>query len=145
MRGRGLFARLIRAASDRRERVRATHVGIAVDRAHVVEAIPEGVVCRGYRAGQVYRPTNLTPQERLRIAERARSFVGRPYGWGKILLHAMRLERLAVMEGFPICSWVAAAAYASEGYHFGVSYRRATPDDIEDFILAHPDRYQRVV
>lgn len=144
VRGRGLFSRLIRWASRGHERVRATHVALAVSEATVVEALPGGVVERAYRSGDVYRPLTLTQYERRRIADHARRYVGRPYGWGKIVLHALGLGRFATLDRYPICSWIVASAYASEGYTFGVSHRGATPDDIEDFVAARPDKYERL-
>lgn len=143
--GRGLFSRLIRRFSSPAERVTATHVALAVSPVAVVEALPEGVVIRPYSSGHVWSAVNLSPLERQRIAACALEYVGRPYGWGKIALHALGLEQFAAMDGFPICSWVVAAAYAREGYTFGVDHRRATPDDIEDFVRGRPDKFRRVL
>ena len=143
--GDGFFSRLIRRFSKKAEKVRATHVAIAVDSSRVVEALPKGVVVHAFNgSGRVYRARHLAPVERLRIAERALSYVGRPYGWSKILLHAIGLQRFASIDGYPICSWVLAGPYAGEGYTFGVDPSIATPDDIEDFVLARTDLYGEV-
>lgn len=142
--GRGPFSALIRRFSDPAEGVRATHVAVAVSPTTLVEALPGGVVERPYRTGSVYRPTFLSDGERLVIAARARSFVGRPYGWSKILLHALGLQRFSFLDGYPICSWVASSAYAQVGHAFGVPAIEATPDDVEDHVLANPSLFRFV-
>lgn len=155
VRGRGWAPRLIRklTRSPGEAPSRVTHCAIAVTSQHVVEALfPRGVVLRSYRAGQVYRPRRLSEEERVRINQRARSHLGEPYGWGKIILHALDgllggiyfFRRAALVGRWPICSWIVADAYASEGYMFGVPPQAATPDDIADFVTKRTDLYERI-
>lgn len=126
----------------------ASHCAIAVDSVNIVEALSHGVVERRmpYPPSRVriYRPLNIPQQELVRIAREAEKYRGRPYGWSKLVLHALGLSRFAFIDGLPICSWVVAAPYAKAGYTFGVDARDATPDSIHDFIVKHPNRYERI-
>ena len=97
---------------------------------------------------EVWRHTGLHPMERGWIAAKAAEYQGRPYGWGKVLLHGLdalltkliRAEvflfrRLAVIDRYPICSWIPAFAYHRvTGYTFGVDPAWADPDWIYDYI-----------
>jgi hypothetical protein len=131
------------------------HVGVIVspgdeDSALVVEALFGGSTMRTLRAGyggkpdrvSVHRPLNLTVQDQAIVASQACSYVGRRYGWGKILGQIVGVPGL--VDRWPICSWVVARAFAEAGYYFGRSPRMASPDDIHDFVLSRPDRYSRV-
>jgi len=109
-----------------------------------------------YRGGgsdlAVYRPRNVPPEALAAIVRKASSYVGRQYGYGKILLHwldwlllgAYVFRRLGRMERYPICSYVVASAYAAGGYTFGVEPGAASPDDIWDFVTANPRYYECV-
>ena len=92
----------------------------------------------------IFRPLNISNEERLRIAANANMYVGRGYGYGKIALHLIGLASIGSAKRWPICSWLVARAYGDEGYGFGVSAKTATPDDIWDFCVSRPDRYQCV-
>lgn len=146
VRGRGRLSRLIRkfTQSEGESPTRVTHVAIAVSDTHVVEALAgKGVVRQRYSAGQVYRHQHLTLEARERIAARAESYLGRPYGWGKIFLHAIGLQRLARLNGYPICSFML-VAFQSEGVSFGRPAQELAPDDADDFVQLHPETWQRV-
>jgi hypothetical protein len=41
----------------------------------------------------------------------------------------------------PVCSWLVAQAYAKAGETFGVPPGAASPDDIWDYVTAHPKKY----
>lgn len=127
----------------------ASHVAIAVDSVNIVEALSRGVVERlmPYTSSQVrvYRALNIPHPELVRIARAAEKYVGRPYGWSKIALHALGLSRFAFLDGYPICSWVVAAPYAGAGYTFGrLAASRATPDSIHDYVSTHRNKYQLI-
>jgi hypothetical protein len=101
----------------------------------------------------VFRPLNLTDADLAKVVAKADTYVGRRYGYLKILAHwldwllqgAYVFRRLARQDRYPICSWVVAHAFAAAGKHFGVEPGAATPDDIWDFVTGHPDRYREVV
>jgi cell wall-associated NlpC family hydrolase len=146
VRGRSRMARLIRwfTRAKGEAPTRVTHVALAVSNHRIVEATRHGAQERTYDRGQVYRPRNVSLEAADRIVKRAQRYVGAPYGWGKIVLHAIGMERFAFVDGAPICSWLVAVPYSEEGYTFGVPANAATPNDIATFILAHPDKYNRV-
>lgn len=136
-----------------------SHCAIAVDSVNIVEALSRGVVERRLDTAyptsrvRVYRPINIPQSTLVHIARRAEKFVGRPYGFGKLALHALDgmlggmyvFRRLAFLDRYPICSFVVASAYADEGFHFGVPEREATPDDIHDFVVREREKYERVM
>jgi hypothetical protein len=146
-------------------RTKASHTGIIVeggplDRAVVVEALATVKrhrlwerYGRGSHEVAVFRPLNLTDADLAKVVAKADTYVGRRYGYLKILAHwldwllqgAYVFRRLARQDRYPICSWVVAHAFAAAGKHFGVEPGAATPDDIWDFVTGHPDRYREVV
>lgn len=77
------------------------------------------------------------------VAQKARGYEGRKYGWGKIAAHLgdwmlggrYVWRRLARMDKYPICSWVVASSYGEVGENFGVKVGEASPDDIWDWCL----------
>lgn len=99
----------------------------------------------------VFRNMMLNEAQRDMIAAKARTYIGRKYGYLKIVTHVLDyalfglyvFRRLARAENYPICSWLVAKAYAelAQGY-FGVSYAEATPDHIWDYCGASPDWVQ---
>ena len=100
----------------------------------------------------VYRPINLSSEEIKLIVEKAESYVGDSYGYGKIAAHfgdwllggRYFFRRFASMDKYPICSWLVAAAYAAANKNFGCEVGQAEPDDIWDFVIANPDKYERM-
>jgi len=101
----------------------------------------------------VFRPLQLDDGQIRRIVAKAESYVGRRYGYLKLLAHwadwllqgAYVFRRLASEDRYPICSWVVAHAFAAAGTHFDVEPGAATPDDIWDFVGEHPDRFAPVL
>lgn len=146
-------------------RTKATHTGVVVaggplEDAVIVEALSsvKRHRIRDRYAGDrgevaIFRPLNLTDDQIERVVAKAESYVGRRYGYVKILAHwadwvlqgAYVFRRLTREDRYPICSWVVAHAFAAAGMHFGVEPGAATPDDIWDFVTTHPDVYEEVV
>jgi hypothetical protein len=165
-RGRGFVSRAIRFFSRRvgERRTKVNHVGLVVvdgsfHDAIVVEARRK--VLR-HRLGEayggktdevaVYRPVRLSPDQIRRAVKAGEDYVGRSYGYGKIVLHALDwalqgayvFRRLGRMDDYPICSWLVAHAYGKAGVNFGVPPGAATPDDIWDHLVAHPGDFVSV-
>lgn len=145
-------------------RTKATHTGLVVEAgtlrtAVIVEALSTVKRHRLWSryAGAnkdvaLFRPLNLSDVEIASVVRKAESYVGRRYGYLKILAHwadwvlqgAYLFRRLANQDRYPICSWVVAHAFAAAGRHFDVEPGAATPDDIWDFVTANPQIYREV-
>lgn len=146
-------------------RTKATHTGIVVEggpleSAVIVEALGKvkrhdlwGRYARARKEVAVFRPLNMTDADLAKVVAKAETYVGRRYGYLKLLAHwgdwvlqgAYVFRRLANQDRYPICSWVVAYAFAEAGRHFGVEPGAATPDDIWDFVTGNPDAYLEVV
>ena len=103
---------------------------------------------RGRGKVTIYRARNIGPQDRAFILEALEDHVGESYGYLKIGLHLLRKLtggrdwlRLSVLDRYPICSYLAATAFETRGFTFGVKGKRATPDDMLDFCQAEPDKW----
>jgi hypothetical protein len=100
----------------------------------------------------IYRPINVSAEDMATIMEKSNSYVGRDYGYLKIVAHLIDwclggryfARRIVSMDKYPICSWVVAQSYAEVGLDFGVPAGSASPDDIMDFCEANPDKYELV-
>jgi hypothetical protein len=100
----------------------------------------------------VFRPLNLTDADERMIIAKAESYVGDGYGYAKLLAQLADdllgspylFRRLCRIDNRPICSYVVGAAFNAVGLNFGVPYRAVSPDDIWDFCISHPDKYQFV-
>ena len=94
----------------------------------------------------VYRYSNLRDEEEQAIVDSANRYVGATYGYLKIVAHFLDwclggvyfFRRLAMMDRYPICSWVVAYSYQNAGLGFGCSANAASPDDIWDWV-SNPD------
>lgn len=146
-------------------RTKVTHTGIvvvggALEEAVIVEALSKvkrhRLWDRYADSGKdvaVFRPLNLEPEKIAKVVAKAESYVGRRYGYLKILAHwadwllqgAYVFRRLTSQDRYPICSWVVAHSFAAAGKHFGVEPGAATPDDIWDFVVARTDVYREVI
>lgn len=101
----------------------------------------------------IFRPIGLTLQDKDIIIDKANDYVGRDYGYLKIVTHAMDacigghyfFRRLTHEDKYPICSWVTGFTMAKVGRYFGVDPAAANPDDIWDYCLANTDSYQQVL
>ncbi len=102
-----------------------------------------------------FRPLDLTRDQRARIIAGLESYVGRDYGYLKLVAHGLDWglskiflrdvylwRRLFCLDRYPICSWVVAQAWARAGLTFGVAPGQAQPDDIWDFCMSHPEKYE---
>lgn len=165
-RGEGFLGRAIRFFTRHigESRSKVNHVGIVVqggtiEQAVMVEALRRVVRHKlideyGGKRDQVAiaRPTRLPKAELERVVAEANGYVGRTYGYFKIVLHALDwtlqgayvFRRLGQMDSYPICSWLVAKAYSLAGVYFGVSPGAATPDDIWDYVTTHPAEFSRV-
>jgi hypothetical protein len=144
-------------------RTEVSHVGVVVEggsleKAWMVEArgrVRHRLLFRHYGRKRkidvaIFRPLHLTPAERAVIVQTALRYVGKEYSYFKILLHladwllqgAYVFRRLGGINDYPICSWLVAQAYAKAGETFGVPPGAASPDDIWDYVTAHPKKYQ---
>jgi hypothetical protein len=165
--GSGLVSRAIRFFSRRfgERRTKANHVGVVAaggsfDEAVVVEALQQVAEHRlASRYGQtgtsqvaIYRPRRLAPAECAAVVTKARSYVGRDYGYLQLVGHfldwflqgAYVFRRLTGSDDYPICSWLVAHAYKAAGVHFGVEPGAAQPDDIHDFVERNPEQFARI-
>ena len=86
------------------------------------------------------------------IVAKANGYVGRQYGWTKIVTHlldwglkgAYVFRRLTHDDDYPICSWLVAHAYLAADMTFGVPAGAANPDDIWDYVVANTDEFTQV-
>jgi len=97
----------------------------------------------------IFCPLNLTKEDRITVADTANQYVGRRYGYLKLLTHlgdwllqGAYVFRRMTGDKYPICSWLVAHAYAAIGKNFGVDTGEASPDDIWDFCIGNPDKYK---
>ena len=167
-RGRSVVSRLIRffTRSFGEKRTRVNHVGLVVvggllQDVVVVEALSRvrrhKLLSRYGKGGTsevaVFRPLNLDEDQKRMLVAKAESYVGRKYGWGKVVAHfadwlllgAYVFRRFTQGDEYPICSWLVAHAFKAVGKHFGKPAGAASPDDIWDFMTTHPDKYREVV
>ena len=154
VKGRGWIAGLIRRFSGPSWGMPAVvnHVAVATSSRQVVEtgARVRVVDPEYYRGSEVavLRP-RVNRVAKAFIAEYARGYVGRGYGWGKLVAHladwliggAYVFRRLAGSQRYPICSWVAAWSYEEVGVEFGVPPGDADPDDIWRWGSTHPREF----
>jgi hypothetical protein len=169
-RGHTLLGRLIRFFSQNigEDRTYVNHTGIIVDTRFIDPIIVEALhTVKRYglyfKYGEakddvaIFRPLNLTNEERQVIVKRAESYVGLKYGYLKIGAHfgdwllnrvfkkdIHFFRKTIKMDKYPICSWVVAQSYANAGKNFGVKPGDATPDDIWDFCTGNPDKFTMI-
>jgi hypothetical protein len=162
-RSSGWAGKLIRFGTQQRGEGRSmvSHAGLILDGSGtLIEAIFAGVQIhdleRCYQGREdlvsIWRPINISADERQQICDRATTYNGDTYGYGKIVLHTLDgllgklgippvFKRLSWLDDFPICSYLVAQAYADIGFEFGVSAKLASPDDIWDFVNCNPSKY----
>ncbi len=98
----------------------------------------------------IFRPINLTDEEKALILAKANFYVNKKYGYFKLLLHLgdwllgglYLFRRLGRMDNYPICSYVVSHAFGAANKTFGIANDAASPDDIWDFCLKNPLKYQ---
>lgn len=164
-RGESLLSKLIRACTRSRgePETRVNHVGIVVKAgtlktAVVVEALitvqqhtlwsqygppcPDQVV--------IYRPQGLFPVELQHMAAKAMSYVGRKYGWGKLVTHFLDwccggiylFRRINHSDRYPICTWLLEEAAEEARLDFGVPKGSTQPDDVDDYCIQHDEDWK---
>ncbi len=146
-RGSGFLPKAIRiftrAIGESRSEV--NHVGIIAPDGDLIESLHTTIKrpFNPFEAFAVYRLEGITDDQRLAIAQTAMSYIGRRYGYAKILAHLgdwilgdrFVFRRLCRMDRYPICSWVAAWSYFKViGYEFGTPPEAASPDSMWDHI-----------
>lgn len=102
----------------------------------------------------IYRDVTLSPMEAAQIGLHASRYLGRRYGAPKLLLHladwilsrilgreVWLFRRLAWVDRYPICSWLVARVFSATGRSFGVHPGMASPDDVWDWMQAHPEKW----
>ena len=125
-----------------------------------VEGITEGLVDLindklNLAYEQIRRDISEKYQNQLALF--ARDYLGRKYGYFKIILHAgdwilseiTRKEKyffrkLAKNNNYPICSWLVAHCFKKIGLYFGINPNYCQPDDIYDFCLRNEDLYKLI-
>lgn len=166
----GWFGRAIRWAqrSPGEAPSYASHAGLIVaggpwDCALVSEAIGRGVAvrtlhpyARGRDRVKIIRPLNIPARDLDAILHAAYAVTDKRtrYGFHQLLLHLgdsalsrargreVVFFRRAIRSGaFTTCARHVAECYAKAGYDFGVSVDACSPDHIDDYANAHPDRY----
>jgi len=149
VRGTGWVDKLVRwfTRSQGEAPTVVNHVGVMVDSVNIVESAgttikhPFSEVDRGKVF--VVRKKVLTQGQKDAISQKALSYVGRKYGYLKLVAHGIDhllgdrylFRRLCLMDDYPICSWVCAWAYAAAGLGFGVPPGEADPDSIWDYCM----------
>jgi hypothetical protein len=110
------------------------------------------------RGFEVWRCRSLTPEQREALTEQALAYVGERVAIAKFITHELDglinkvvrrevffFRRLNHDQRYPICSWVTAFTYKRVlNYQFGVPPECANPDQIDDWVSAHPDEWARV-
>ena len=138
----------------------AGHVGMIVEPGEGLDAVCIEALNRVERhtldsqyAGKaveirVYRPLTWSDEDKIAILVHLEAEVGERYGYAKIALHGLKWLtgwnwwlRLAVIDRWPICSYLIADATARRGYRFGIDAKMATPDDMMDYCHENVTRY----
>lgn len=110
------------------------------------------------RGFEVWRCTRLTDAERGAVTREALKYVHVKFGFAKLWAHMLDdlicklLHRDVFLfrhsdpeDRHPVCSGVTAAVYdRAVHYRFGVDPECADPDQIHDWVRAHPDEWVRV-
>ena len=141
-----------RTRSRGEERTEVNHWGVITssgpwNRARITEAVWPGVIehtmSRAFPPTRrcdfcVIRPVNLTKGQTNALVDRVLDFVGLKYGWFKIVLHLLGMERLISGSSRSIiCNLVAVEGYGVPAIRqtFGLEHPLASdPDDIGDYL-----------
>lgn len=107
----------------------------------------------------VYRDTTLTSKQTWDVTTEALRYRGRMYGFLKIPLHALdwalaraigrqdvyAFRRVGRLDRYPICSYLVAKAFSAVDRNFGARPTQAQPDDMWDYVNAHPEKWECVL
>jgi hypothetical protein len=110
------------------------------------------------RGFEVWRCRALTAAQRAGLTGHALRYLHARFGWPKLLTHVLDdlankilhhevffFRRLNHNDRYPICSWITAFAYdRALHYRFGVPPEWADPDQIHDWVNAHPGEWRRI-
>lgn len=130
------------------------HVALGAGDGVVVEATFKGVRLSNFNKydPEKYRlkivvPWVLTARDRYSILKRANKYIGKKYGFGRIVAHAgdwflskFKKEEVKFFrkkleeEDYPICSWFVSWAYEAIGVEFGMKKKFVQPDDIDRYV-----------
>jgi len=167
---RSLLGRLIRrfqTTSNDTTKTIFEHVGIMINGFQLIEALRNVEVTELYNMYPlkkfdylIARVDNLDKVTRGLLVDEAQKYVGKRYGYGKIVTHYLdylvgRLRgkdvflfrRLARSKRYPICSWLVAFVYDEIlGMEFNrVSKTFCQPDDIsDDILITNHNKYELV-
>jgi len=110
------------------------------------------------RGFEVWRCRWLSAGQREAVSCEALHYLGAKFGMAKFLTHLLDgllvkvigreiffFRRLNHDQRYPICSWITAFSYdRALHYRFGVPPECADPDEIGDWLNAHPSEWERV-
>jgi hypothetical protein len=110
------------------------------------------------RGFEVWRCRWLTVEQQEAVTRKALAYLGERFGMAKFSTHLLDglaskvagrevffFRRLNHDQRYPICSWITAFSYDKAlHYRFGVPPECADPDEIDDWVSAHPDEWERV-
>lgn len=114
-----------------------------VTEARVLKRVTENLFYETYEFQNVCvaRATNLDDFARNVLRDEALSLHGDKYTERVLFYHMVpglvRLLSSRFGDRWRICTWVVGRCYMKLDMDFGVSYKRANPDDIYDFIVAN--------
>ena len=104
------------------------------------------------RGFEVWRRRGLTAGQKQALTRKALVYLGMKFGWAKLVTHVLdglinKIVRKQIFffrglnhsDHYPICSWITAFAYdRALHYRFGVPPECADPDQMHDWVKAHP-------
>lgn len=124
----------------------------------VAKIRPLAAVLGDRRGFEIWRCRTLTNPQRAALTAQALRYLNARFGWPKLLTHVLDdllnkilhhevffFRRLNHNDRYPICSWITAFAYdRALHYHFGVPPECADPDQIHDWVTAHPAEWGQI-
>ena len=110
------------------------------------------------RGFEVWRCRTLTDAQREVLTDQALRYINVRFGYVKMIAHLLDglIQKVTHRDRFlfrqldpdgssPVCSGVTAFVYDKAlHYRFGVEPECADPDHIHDWVVAHPDEWERV-
>ncbi len=129
--------------------------GTILEMDHRTEMRDLGNLLKRRRGFEVWRRRGLTTRQRQALTRKALVYSGMKFGWGKLITHVLDglinkvvrreiffFRRLNHSDRYPICSWITAFAYDRVlHYRFGVPPECADPDQMNDWVKAHPGEW----
>jgi hypothetical protein len=129
--------------------------GTILEMDHRTERRDLGHLLERKRGFEVWRRRGLTIGQRQALTSKALVYFGTKFGWGKLVTHVADglinkivhkevffFRRLNHSDRYPLCSWITAFAYdRGLNYRFGVPPECADPDQMHDWVKAHPSEW----